>query len=102
MSLFTYRKTDVYKTIKNSKANAELLGSVAKMSQGNRFSAGFKNSITELVGDVTGGSLGNKALAISALMYLVMPMDMVPDFIPLTGFADDMFVIGTILMKIKG
>ncbi len=34
------------------------------------------------------------ALAVAALVYLVVPADCIPDFIPLTGFLDDVTVIG--------
>ncbi len=32
-------------------------------------------------------------LIIGALLYFVMPLDMIPDFIPATGFVDDITVI---------
>ncbi|MCK6529723.1 DUF1232 domain-containing protein [Myxococcota bacterium] len=36
---------------------------------------------------------GSKAIAIGALLYLVSPIDAVPDVIPLAGLADDVGVI---------
>jgi len=35
-----------------------------------------------------------------ALAYAVMPMDVIPDFIPGMGFVDDAFVLSAILSKI--
>jgi uncharacterized membrane protein YkvA (DUF1232 family) len=32
-------------------------------------------------------------LIIGALLYFLTPIDMIPDFIPVTGFADDVAVI---------
>ena len=34
-----------------------------------------------------------KGLAIGALIYLISPLDVVPDFIPLAGLADDAGII---------
>lgn len=42
----------------------------------------------------------NLALAGLGLMYLVSPLDLLPDFIP-GGFADDAAVIGFILNKLR-
>jgi uncharacterized membrane protein YkvA (DUF1232 family) len=39
-------------------------------------------------------------LIAGALAYAVMPMDVIPDFIPGMGFVDDAFVISTVLKKI--
>jgi len=35
-----------------------------------------------------------------ALAYVVMPMDVIPDFIPGMGFVDDAFVLSTVMKKI--
>ena len=39
-------------------------------------------------------------LVAGALAYTVMPMDVIPDFIPGMGFVDDAFVISTVMKKI--
>jgi hypothetical protein len=36
---------------------------------------------------------GSKALAIAALIYLISPLDAIPDFIPVLGLTDDAAVI---------
>lgn len=36
---------------------------------------------------------GGKVVAIGALIYLVSPIDAVPDFIPIAGLADDVSII---------
>ncbi|MGN0740751.1 MAG: YkvA family protein [Treponema sp.] len=38
-------------------------------------------------------SLSRKAMIIGGLLYLILPVDVVPDFIPFGGFLDDVFVI---------
>ena len=40
------------------------------------------------------------ALAVLGLLYLVSPLDVLPDFLPI-GFADDAAVIGFIVRKIR-
>jgi uncharacterized membrane protein YkvA (DUF1232 family) len=39
-------------------------------------------------------------LIAGALAYTVMPMDVIPDFIPGMGFVDDAFVISSVMKKI--
>ena len=38
-------------------------------------------------------SLKRMLTIVAALVYFVMPIDMIPDFIPLTGYIDDLSVI---------
>lgn len=40
-------------------------------------------------------------LVVAALLYLIAPVDMVPDFIPLTGFLDDIAVIGFVTKQVS-
>lgn len=42
-----------------------------------------------------------KALIIGALLYLVLPVDIVPDFIPGAGLVDDVFAIGYVFASVK-
>lgn len=48
-------------------------------------------------------SIGKTAyLAIAgALAYVVMPVDIIPDFIPGIGFIDDIFVVGFVMKSIS-
>lgn len=43
-----------------------------------------------------------KAIAIGALLYLISPIDAVPDFIPVVGLADDVGVIALAVAKLAG
>lgn len=44
---------------------------------------------------------GEKAIAIGALVYLISPLDVVPDFIPVAGLADDAAIITTAAYKLS-
>ncbi len=45
-------------------------------------------------------STANKALIIGALGYLISPIDVVPDAIPIAGLADDLGVLVYVLKKV--
>lgn len=41
-----------------------------------------------------------KVIAIAALIYLISPLDAVPDFIPVLGLSDDVTIIGLAIAKL--
>ena len=43
--------------------------------------------------------VSEKALVVAALGYLVFPFDLIPDFIPIAGYADDLTVLYVALKK---
>ena len=47
-------------------------------------------------------SIKDKAIIIEALGYLITPLDLVPDAIPLAGLGDDLTVLIYVLQKIWG
>lgn len=48
-------------------------------------------------------SRGRRALLALAVLYLLMPLDLVPDFIPVLGQADDAIVVALVLrMVLRG
>ena len=57
--------------------------------------AGIWDKVVTLWGFITDPRKGweTKALAIAALVYLISPIDAVPDFIPILGLVDDVGVI---------
>jgi uncharacterized membrane protein YkvA (DUF1232 family) len=40
-------------------------------------------------------------IVVAALIYFVVPMDMLPDFIPVAGYIDDFSVIMAVFKKVK-
>ena len=43
---------------------------------------------------------GSIVAAVAAILYFESPIDFIPDFIPVVGLVDDVFVIGFVLKKI--
>lgn len=41
------------------------------------------------------------AVIAGALAYVVLPIDVIPDFIPVLGWIDDAFVLGTVIASLK-
>ena len=47
-------------------------------------------------------SLKDKAMVVGALGYLISPLDVMPDAIPIVGLTDDLAVLGFVINKIWG
>ncbi len=47
-------------------------------------------------------STADKALIIAALLYLICPVDLVPDFIPVVGWLDDAAIATAVIAYIGG
>lgn len=45
-------------------------------------------------------SVKDKGLIIGALGYLILPLDLIPDFIPVAGFADDAAALAAVLKMV--
>ena len=43
-----------------------------------------------------------KALILSAMAHFLMPLDSVPDVIPIVGFIDDTVVVGAVIRRLNG
>ncbi|UTF51813.1 YkvA family protein [Desulfomicrobium sp. ZS1] len=41
------------------------------------------------------------AIIAGALAYVIFPVDVIPDFIPVLGWLDDAFVLGTVVTTLK-
>ncbi len=44
----------------------------------------------------------NVAMIGGGLLYFILPADLIPDFIPLVGYLDDLAVLATIMNSLKG
>jgi uncharacterized membrane protein YkvA (DUF1232 family) len=47
-------------------------------------------------------SLRTKVLAALTIAYLMWPIDLIPDFIPVVGYADDAALLALVLRRISG
>ena len=45
-------------------------------------------------------TMAEKALIIAALGYFILPLDMIPDFIPIAGYGDDAAVLYGLIQKL--
>lgn len=43
---------------------------------------------------------GSIVAAVGGILYFLSPIDLIPDFIPVVGYIDDVFVIGLVLKQI--
>ena len=41
----------------------------------------------------------SKVIITAALAYFILPFDIIPDFIPLAGFTDDLAALATVMLK---
>ncbi len=51
-------------------------------------------------GAYTGLSVHKLVTIVAALLYLISPLDVIPDFIPVVGYVDDAAVIAWVLKSI--
>lgn len=85
-----------------------LLYSTKKMLEENQQLKGVVEDVTIMIqlakdwlkGDYKDLSKNTIILIITALLYLVIPLDLIPDFLPL-GFIDDIAVIAFVVNKIS-
>ena len=61
----------------------------------------FRMLKTWISGDYPGASWQTILLVVTAILYFVMPLDVIPDFIAALGFLDDAAVIAYIVSNIK-
>ena len=45
-----------------------------------------------LIGEVKTGGMGKIIIFFLSLLYIVSPIDLIPDFIPIVGWVDDLVV----------
>ncbi len=45
--------------------------------------------------------IGSIIAIIAAVLYFVSPIDLIPDFIPVAGYFDDIFVVGLVINQVR-
>lgn len=102
------KKAESYLQDKNKAANL-LRKAKAKAAQKQGALAGvwedlqtmFRMLKTWISGDYSGASWRTILLVVTAILYFVMPFDVIPDFIAALGFFDDAAVIAYIVSILK-
>jgi uncharacterized membrane protein YkvA (DUF1232 family) len=61
-----------------------------------RFAAAYRS------GEYRQVSRSTKVLAALTIAYLMWPIDLIPDFIPVVGYADDAALLALVLRRISG
>jgi uncharacterized membrane protein YkvA (DUF1232 family) len=51
---------------------------------------------------ISGKDLSVKTLVVGGLFYFILPIDLIPDFIPIAGYMDDVAVVAGIWNTVKG
>lgn len=98
---------------RNPEKISELIGSVSDkmsdMDENKQKVSGFLERVRTLLrmlrsyinGDYRQIPWKSLLMIIGALLYFIMPIDLIPDFIPLTGFADDISIIFLVFSSIN-
>lgn len=92
----------------SNQMNSEVLWNtdkkLAKKARKERRGLGFKafSTLTTLYAGLKSKNMprSNKLIIIGALGYLILPTDLVADFLPLVGLSDDALVITMALFKV--
>lgn len=103
------RKAQVY--LENRDKAAELLRqAIDKAAQKKAALAGVWDDLMALFrllkawigGEYKGVAWQTILLVLTAVLYFVMPLDVIPDFIVMLGFFDDAAIIGYVIHAIRG
>ena len=84
------KKDDTLKKIENVSALAGLIDNIR---------TAYDMVSDSVAGKYKGVSKSTLALLAGGLAYLALPIDLVPDFIPVAGWMDDAAVLGWIFMR---
>lgn len=84
------KKDDTLKKIENVSALAGLIDNIR---------TAYDMVSDTVTGKYRGVSKSTLALLAGGLAYLALPIDLVPDFIPVAGWMDDAAVLGWIFMR---
>ncbi len=92
--------------LSNKKMLEGLIGKVKNLrGEARGLKAKFSDMIRMLVawkkGEYKSVSKTTLLLCVGAIIYFVTPLDMIPDFIPITGFIDDSAVLAYVLRRIS-
>lgn len=90
-----FRKSEFYRESVSDEEALEVVGGVTSRLNGAKDS-GFAEDLRCLIEFVKCGSWSVRMLAIAGLFYFLQPFDLLPDYIPLIGWADDIIVVAIV------
>lgn len=101
MTLGEFKKSKWYKEAQTGDAEKRIAGALPAWKKRVKHS-GILSKAGELWAYVTGGkaSTADKALVLGALLYLISPIDLIPDAIPVLGWLDDLGLASAVLVFI--
>lgn len=95
------KSSKLYDKLKNDAETNKVIDDVNSKLNDESLSSDLRKMVSELLTYIYNGSIGTKIIAIGALIYFLTIMDIIPDFIPITGYSDDIIVLGAAISKIK-
>ncbi|MDX1627861.1 MAG: YkvA family protein [Fulvivirga sp.] len=110
---FKKARSRASKVLKNKKRTQQLLHMLSRKLRDTNFNQSGKGGILNrlsvfgrlvrayIKGEYRGVKTAHILMIVAAIIYFVTPLDLIPDFIPVTGFVDDFTVIAWVYSKLR-
>lgn len=101
MDIQEIRDSEYYKDKLSDKKTKRLLKNITKKVKDTGITDEMFKKVKKLFKYIYNSDIRVKLLAASALFYFLSPFDLIPDCIPIVGYADDLAVISTVVSEVK-